>query len=114
MSQDVLNIMGALYAATLFLGVSNASTVQPVFSVERGVMYRERAAGMYSVFCFGIAKVILQLYQNPLGSFPVSYLLSCMHLLGSQGTDHLHGSLRYPGYPGSGPDRLGNCVVMHG
>jgi hypothetical protein len=62
-AQDVLNVMGALYAATLFLGVSNASTVQPVLSVERSVMCRERAAGMYSVFPFAIAKVTFQLYR---------------------------------------------------
>ena len=43
--QNIFNVSGALYAATLFLGVSNSSSVQPVMSVERGVFYRERAAG---------------------------------------------------------------------
>ena len=43
--QDIFNVSGALYAATLFLGVSNSSSVQPVMSIERGVFYRERAAG---------------------------------------------------------------------
>jgi hypothetical protein len=32
---DVFNIAGALYAATLFLGVNNSASVQPVASVER-------------------------------------------------------------------------------
>jgi hypothetical protein len=32
---DVFNIAGALYAATLFLGVNNSSSVQPVASIER-------------------------------------------------------------------------------
>jgi hypothetical protein len=58
--QDVLNVMGALYAATLFLGVPNASTVQPVLSVERSVMYRERAAG---ILPFAIANVTCQLLR---------------------------------------------------
>ncbi|KAG5607591.1 hypothetical protein H5410_029083 [Solanum commersonii] len=47
-SQDLLNAMGSMYAATLFLGVQNCSSVQPVVAVERTVFYRERAAGMYS------------------------------------------------------------------
>ncbi|MCD7462126.1 transcription factor [Datura stramonium] len=40
--------MGSMYAATLFLGVQNSSSVQPVVAVERTVFYREKAAGMYS------------------------------------------------------------------
>lgn len=55
--QDVLNVMGALYAAVLFLGVNNASSVQPVVAVERTVFYRERAAGMYSSIPYAIAQV---------------------------------------------------------
>ena len=43
--QNIFNVAGALYAATLFLGVSNSSSVQPIMSIERGVFYRERAAG---------------------------------------------------------------------
>ncbi|RVW77635.1 ABC transporter G family member 36 [Vitis vinifera] len=46
--QDLLNAMGSMYAAVLFLGVQNAQSVQPVIVVERTVFYRERAAGMYS------------------------------------------------------------------
>ncbi|GAQ91789.1 pleiotropic drug resistance protein [Klebsormidium nitens] len=46
--QNVFNVMGAIYASVLFLGTSNASSVQPVFSKERAVSYRERGAGMYS------------------------------------------------------------------
>jgi ABC-2 type transporter len=42
---DIFNVMGALYSATLFLGVSNSASVQPVAATERSVMYRERAAG---------------------------------------------------------------------
>jgi hypothetical protein len=36
-STDIFNIAGALYAATLFLGFQNSSTVQPVIDTERSV-----------------------------------------------------------------------------
>lgn len=50
-------IAGALFAANMFLGVYNASSVQPVVSVERSVFYRERAAGMYSALPYAFAQV---------------------------------------------------------
>lgn len=50
--------MGAMYAAVLFLGVNNASGVQPVVSVERSVFYRERAAGMYAALPYAFAQVL--------------------------------------------------------
>ncbi|CAL8462536.1 g2069 [Coccomyxa elongata] len=53
---DVLNIMGAIFVAVIFLGTSNSSTVQPVVAIERTVMYRERAAGMYGVIPYAIAQ----------------------------------------------------------
>ena len=49
--------MGSMYAAVLFLGVQNASSVQPVVAVERTVFYRERAAGMYSALPYAFAQV---------------------------------------------------------
>jgi hypothetical protein len=55
--QDLFNLMGAMYASVLFVGVSNSSSVQPVVSVERHVSYRERAAGMYSTFPYSFAQV---------------------------------------------------------
>jgi hypothetical protein len=57
---NVFNIMGALYAATLFLGVNNSSTVQPVLAVERSVFYRERAAGMYGSLPYGLAQQVIE------------------------------------------------------
>ncbi|CAM6091398.1 unnamed protein product [Calypogeia fissa] len=59
-SQEVLNIMGSVYAAVLFMGVNNSSSVQPVVSVERTVFYRERAAGMYSPFPYAFAQVSVE------------------------------------------------------
>ena len=37
---DVLNVMGAIFVSAMLLGTSNSSTVQPVFAIERSVMYR--------------------------------------------------------------------------
>lgn len=56
--QSLMMVMGALYSACLFLGVNNASSVQPIVSIERTVFYREKAAGMYSPFAYAAAQVI--------------------------------------------------------
>ncbi|KAM3285533.1 hypothetical protein P3S67_024332 [Capsicum chacoense] len=36
-TQNSFVVMAALYASVLFLGASNASSVQPVFSIERSI-----------------------------------------------------------------------------
>ncbi|KAK4590522.1 hypothetical protein RGQ29_020894 [Quercus rubra] len=59
--QDLLNAMGSMYAAIIFLGVQNSSSVQPVVAVERTVFYRERAAGMYSALPYAFAQVTIEL-----------------------------------------------------
>lgn len=56
--QDLFNLMGAMYASVLFVGINNCSGVQPVVAVERMVFYRERAAGMYSTFPYSFAQVL--------------------------------------------------------
>lgn len=53
----MLNLLGATYAAVMFLGATNASAVQSVVAVERTVFYRERAAGMYSELPYAFAQV---------------------------------------------------------
>ncbi|KAF7806336.1 ABC transporter G family member 32 [Senna tora] len=58
--QDLFNAMGSMYSAILFIGITNGTSVQPVFSVERFVSYRERAAGMYSAFPFAFAQVVIE------------------------------------------------------
>ncbi|XP_073114830.1 ABC transporter G family member 51 [Elaeis guineensis] len=58
---DLQLVMGALYAACLFLGVNNASSVQPVISIERAVFYRERASRMYSSFPYAAAQGIVEI-----------------------------------------------------
>ncbi|CAH1425582.1 unnamed protein product [Lactuca virosa] len=59
--QDLLNAMGSMYAAVLFIGTQNASSVQPVVAVERTVFYREKAAGMYSALSYAFAQVLVEL-----------------------------------------------------
>lgn len=56
-AQELMVVMGALYSANLFLGVNNASSVQPIVSIERTVFYREKAAGMYSPIAYAVAQV---------------------------------------------------------
>ncbi|XP_057870080.2 ABC transporter G family member 35 [Cryptomeria japonica] len=57
---DLLKMMGAMYAANVYLGVTNCSSVQPVVDVERQVFYRERAAGMYSGSVYAWAQVVVE------------------------------------------------------
>ncbi|CAM8992214.1 unnamed protein product [Rhodiola kirilowii] len=60
-TQDLFTVMGALYSSCLFLGISNASTVQPIISIERTVFYRERAAGMYSPYPYAFAQGLVEI-----------------------------------------------------
>ncbi|KAL4589134.1 hypothetical protein LXL04_002036 [Taraxacum kok-saghyz] len=59
--QDLLNAMGSMYAAVLFIGIQNSSSVQPVVAVERTVFYREKAAGLYSALTYAFAQVLVEL-----------------------------------------------------
>ncbi|KAJ8445587.1 hypothetical protein Cgig2_012475 [Carnegiea gigantea] len=60
-TQDLINAMGSMYAAVLFLGVQNASSVQPVVAVERTVFYREKAAGMFSALPYAFAQALIEI-----------------------------------------------------
>ncbi|XP_011019747.1 PREDICTED: pleiotropic drug resistance protein 1-like [Populus euphratica] len=59
--QDIFNSMGSMYAAVLFIGIQNATSVQPVVAIERTVFYRERAAGMYSALPYAFAQVMIEI-----------------------------------------------------
>ncbi|EFN59720.1 hypothetical protein CHLNCDRAFT_133292 [Chlorella variabilis] len=52
----VLNIAGMLFASSLFVGFTNAMTVQSAVEVQRNVYYREHAAGMYGPLPMAIAQ----------------------------------------------------------
>ncbi|KAK9829075.1 hypothetical protein WJX72_003763 [[Myrmecia] bisecta] len=56
----IYQTMGGLYVSTLFLGILNSIFVQPVVSDERSVSYREKAAGMYSVFPWYLAMAAVE------------------------------------------------------
>ncbi|XP_031487829.1 pleiotropic drug resistance protein 1-like [Nymphaea colorata] len=59
--QDLFNAMGSIYAAVLFIGISNGTAVLPVISIERTVFYREKAAGMYSALPYALAQVLIEI-----------------------------------------------------
>ncbi|XP_047086516.1 ABC transporter G family member 45 isoform X1 [Lolium rigidum] len=58
--QDLFNILGIVYGSALFLGFMNCSILQPVVATERVVLYREKAAGMYSTLPYAIAQVAIE------------------------------------------------------
>ncbi|KOM44563.1 hypothetical protein LR48_Vigan05g216800 [Vigna angularis] len=58
---DLMNALGSMYTAVLFLGVQNSSSVQPVVAVERTVFYREKAAGMYSALPYAFSQILVEL-----------------------------------------------------
>ncbi|GFZ12666.1 pleiotropic drug resistance 6 [Actinidia rufa] len=76
--QDLLNLLGATYAAVLFLGATNASAVQSVVSIERTVFYRERAAGMYSELPYAFAQVAIETIYVAIQTFVYALLLYSM------------------------------------
>ncbi|XP_071711095.1 ABC transporter G family member 36-like [Rutidosis leptorrhynchoides] len=67
---DLTTIIGAMYAAVLFVGINNCSTVQPIVATERTVFYRETAAGMYSALPYAMAQVFVEI---PYVLFQTSY-----------------------------------------
>ncbi|GLJ26439.1 hypothetical protein SUGI_0510140 [Cryptomeria japonica] len=58
---SVTNAMGSLFASIIFLGVNNASSVEPVVDIERTVFYREKAAGMYSALPYALGQVLIEI-----------------------------------------------------
>lgn len=58
---DIFNAMGSMYAAVLFIGVNNSSSVQPLVEIERTVFYREKAAGMYSALPYAFAQATIEI-----------------------------------------------------
>ncbi|KAK9734714.1 hypothetical protein RND81_04G158400 [Saponaria officinalis] len=58
---SIVSIMGALFSTCMFLGASNASSIQPVIAVERTVFYREKAAGMYSPLAYAAAQALVEI-----------------------------------------------------
>ncbi|XP_055832839.1 ABC transporter G family member 31-like isoform X1 [Solanum dulcamara] len=77
-TQNLFVVMGALYSSCLFLGVNNASSVQPIVSIERTVFYREKAAGMYSPLPYAVAQGLVEIpyiFMQTLLFGIISYLM---------------------------------------
>ncbi|XP_027349250.1 ABC transporter G family member 34-like [Abrus precatorius] len=62
--QDLSNVLGAMFAAVMFLGSLNAMGVQPIVDIERTILYRERAAGMYSAIPYALGQVAIEAVYN--------------------------------------------------
>lgn len=76
--QDVMNLMGAMYAAVMFLGGTNTSAVQSVVSIERTIFYREKAAGMYSAIPYAFAQVAIEVVYVGIQTMIYSLLIYSM------------------------------------
>ncbi|KAK2454243.1 pleiotropic drug resistance protein [Trifolium repens] len=76
--QDLLNLIGAMYSSVIFLGASNTSSVQPIVAIERTVLYRERAAGLYSELPYAIGQVAIEVIYVALQSLIYSIILYWM------------------------------------
>ncbi|CAI9091307.1 OLC1v1026298C5 [Oldenlandia corymbosa var. corymbosa] len=76
--QDLTNLLGAMYAAVMFLGGTSTSAVQSVVAVERTVFYREKAAGMYSALPYAFAQVAIETIYIGIQTLVYSLLLYSM------------------------------------
>ncbi|KAK8600453.1 hypothetical protein V6N12_050307 [Hibiscus sabdariffa] len=76
--QELMNLLGAMYSAVLFLGATNASAVQSVVAIERTVFYRERAAGMYSELPYAFAQVAIETIYTAIQTLIYTLLLYSM------------------------------------
>ncbi|KAK9289059.1 hypothetical protein L1049_017530 [Liquidambar formosana] len=59
--QDLFSILGSMYIAVIFLGISYCSSIIPVVETERDVLYREKFAGMYSSKAYSYAQVTIEI-----------------------------------------------------
>ena len=62
-----MNAMGALFISSTFLGIVQSILIQPIISMDRAVMYRERAAGMYNVMAWYFGMVRAYTLASALG-----------------------------------------------
>ncbi|KAE8008363.1 hypothetical protein FH972_004884 [Carpinus fangiana] len=59
--EDVFNIVGSMFILMQFVGVGNCSGIQPYIATERTIVYRERFAGMYSLWAYAFAQVTVEI-----------------------------------------------------
>ncbi|KAL6964593.1 drug-responsive transcription factor pdr3 [Sarracenia purpurea var. burkii] len=58
--QSLFTVLGSIFAAAIFMGINNSSSVLSYVSTERTVMYRERFAGMYGSWAYALAQVVIE------------------------------------------------------
>nr|XP_043620927.1 pleiotropic drug resistance protein 3-like isoform X2 [Erigeron canadensis] len=58
--QSLFTVLGSMFAAVLFCGINNSSSVIPYVSMERTVLYRERFSGMYASLAYALAQVTIE------------------------------------------------------
>ncbi|THG15793.1 hypothetical protein TEA_023653 [Camellia sinensis var. sinensis] len=83
---DLTTIIGAMYAAVLFVGINNCNSIQPLVAIERTVFYREKAAGMYSALPYALAQVIAEIPYVLVQSIIFSLIVYAM--VGFEWTTH--------------------------
>nr|XP_043619509.1 pleiotropic drug resistance protein 3-like isoform X2 [Erigeron canadensis] len=74
--QSLFTVLGSMYAAVLFCGTTNSSSVIPYVSMERTVLYRERFSGMYASLAYALAQVTIEvpyLFGQSLVFFCITY-----------------------------------------
>ncbi|KAK7356955.1 hypothetical protein VNO80_16236 [Phaseolus coccineus] len=76
--QDLMNLMGAVFTAVFFVGGSNTTSVQPIVAIERTVLYREKAAGLYSALPYAIGQVAVECIYVAIQTFTFSLILFSM------------------------------------
>ncbi|KAG2669386.1 hypothetical protein I3760_14G032400 [Carya illinoinensis] len=76
--QDLLNLLGAMFATVVFLGGINSSTVLFVVAIERTVFYRERATGMYSALPYVFGQVAVETLYLIIQTFVYTIILYSM------------------------------------
>ncbi|KAL0915651.1 hypothetical protein M5K25_016084 [Dendrobium thyrsiflorum] len=58
-ANGIRTVIGSMYVAVMFIGITNCTTVQSIVAIERTVFYRERAAGMYSALSYALAQALI-------------------------------------------------------
>ena len=72
--EGIAALCGAMLIANIFLGTSNASTVQPIAGQQRTILYRSACDTMcYHVFCTGQHVLPCVLYRS-------AYVTMCYHV----------------------------------
>ncbi|KAH1258747.1 ABC transporter G family member 39 [Glycine max] len=76
--QDLFDLLGAMFSTVMFLGTMNAVGVQPVVDIERTVLYRERAAGMYSALPYALGQVVIEIMYSSIQTVMYTIIIHSM------------------------------------